>query len=81
MVETHEGGIGQVIDSARDPDILRAQRPAGHRIDYLSGALTSAPAGDLNSNKNYPTQTISVGGGLPMNDQLPDGRRVQQRSV
>ena len=30
---------------------------------FLSGLATSAPAGDLNTNKNYPTVTISVAGG------------------
>jgi len=30
---------------------------------FLSGLATSAPAGDLNTNKNFPTTTISVAGG------------------
>ena len=30
---------------------------------FLSGLATSAPAGDLNTNKNFPTVTISVAGG------------------
>jgi len=64
MVETHEGGIGQVIDNQRVIDLPLNGRQATDLI-YLSGGATSAPAGDLNSNKNYPTQTISVGGGLP----------------
>jgi len=64
MVETHEGGIGQVIDHQRVIDLPLNGRQATDLI-YLSGGATSAPAGDLNSNKNYPTQTISVGGGLP----------------
>ena len=64
QVETVSNGIGQVIDSTqivelplngRDPDQLIA----------LAGATTSAPGGDLNSNKNFPTITISVAGGLP----------------
>ncbi len=64
MVETHEAGIGQVIDNQRVIDLPLNGRQATDLI-YLSGGATSAPAGDLNSNKNYPTQTISVGGGLP----------------
>jgi hypothetical protein len=32
---------------------------------FLSGLATSAPAGDLNTNKNFPTVTISVAGGRP----------------
>ena len=31
---------------------------------FLSGLSTAAPAADLNTNKNYPTVTISVAGGL-----------------
>ncbi len=64
MVETHENGVGQVIDQQRVVDLPLNGREATDLI-FLSGAATSAPAGDLNSNKNYPTQTISVGGGLP----------------
>jgi hypothetical protein len=64
MVETHEGGIGQVIDNQRVIELPLNGRQATDLI-YLSGGATSAPAGDLNTNKNYPTQTISVGGGLP----------------
>ena len=64
MVETHESGIGQVIDNRRVIDLPLNGREATDLI-YLSGGATTAPAGDLNSNKNYPTQTISVGGGLP----------------
>ena len=30
---------------------------------FLAGLATSAPAGDLNTNKNFPTVTISVAGG------------------
>ena len=64
QVETVSNGIGQVIDSTqvvelplngRDPDQLIA----------LAGATTTAVGGDLNSNKNFPTITIAVAGGLP----------------
>lgn len=64
MVETHEGGIGQVIDHQSVVDLPLNGRQATDLI-FLSGGATTAPAGDLNTNKNYPTQTISVGGGLP----------------
>ena len=37
-------------------------QPATELI-FLSGLATSAPAGDLNTNKNFPTVTISVAGG------------------
>ena len=74
MVETRSNGVGQVVDhflllllllllrqvvelplNGRDPTQLIA----------LAGATTSAPAGDLNTNKNFPTITIAVAGGLP----------------
>jgi len=64
MVETQSSGIGQVIDRQRVVDLPLNGRQVTDLI-YLSGGATTAPAGDLNSNKNYPTQTISVGGGLP----------------
>jgi len=64
MVETHTNGVGQVIDQQRVVDLPLNGRQATDLI-YLSGGATTAPAGDLNTNKNYPTQTISVGGGLP----------------
>jgi hypothetical protein len=64
MVETQSSGIGQVIDQQRVVDLPLNGRQATDLI-YLSGGATTAPAGDLNSNKNYPTQTIAVGGGLP----------------
>src|SRR5579864_6188246 len=64
MVETHSNGVGQVIDQQRVVEMPLNGRQATDLI-FLSGGATTAPAGDLNSNKNYPTQTISVGGGLP----------------
>jgi hypothetical protein len=64
MVESQSSGIGQVIDQQRVVDLPLNGRQATDLI-YLSGAATTAPAGDLNTNKNYPTQTIAVGGGLP----------------
>ena len=48
----------QVVElplNGRDPTQLIA----------LAGATTAAPAGDLNTNKNFPSITIAVAGGLP----------------
>ena len=63
MVETHSTGIGQVIDQERVVDL-----PLNGRNDlmllFLGGAATTAPPGNLNSTKNYPTVVISVAGGL-----------------
>jgi hypothetical protein len=64
MVETHSNGVGQVIDQQRIVELPLNGRQATELI-FLSGAATPAPAGDLNTNKNYPTVTISVAGGLP----------------
>src|ERR1017187_10419819 len=63
MVETHSTGVGQVIDQERVVDL-----PLNGRNDlmlvFLGGAATTAPPGNLNSTKNYPTVVISVAGGL-----------------
>ena len=56
MVETHNNGVGQVIDQQRVVDLPLNGRQATELI-LLSGAATTAPAGDLNTNKNYPTVT------------------------
>ena len=64
MVETHSNGVGQVIDQQRIVELPLNGRQATELI-FLSGAATPAPAGDLNTNKNYPTVTIAVAGGLP----------------
>ena len=61
-VETRSTGVGQVIDNQRVTEIPLNGRQATELI-FLSGLATSAPAGDLNTNKNYPTVTISVAGG------------------
>ncbi len=64
MVETQSNGIGQVIDQQQVVDLpLNGRDPT--QLIALAGATTTAPAGDLNSNKNFPTITISVAGGLP----------------
>ena len=62
MVETHSTGIGQVVDNQRVVELPLNGRQATELI-FLAGLATSAPAADLNTNKNYPTVTISVAGG------------------
>src|SRR5436190_24097641 len=61
-VETRSIGVGQVIDNEQVTQMPLNGRQATELI-LLSGLATSAPAGDLNTNKNYPTVTISVAGG------------------
>lgn len=62
MVETHSTGIGQVVDNQRVVELPLNGRQATELI-FIAGLATAAPAGDLNTNKNYPTVTISVAGG------------------
>jgi Carboxypeptidase regulatory-like domain len=62
LVETKNTGIGQVIDNQRVLEMPLNGRQATELI-FLSGLATAAPAGDLNTNKNFPTVTISVAGG------------------
>jgi hypothetical protein len=62
MVETRSTGVGQVIDNQRVVELPLNGRQATELI-FLSGLATTAPAGDLNTNKNFPTVTISVAGG------------------
>jgi len=62
LVETRSTGVGQVIDNQRVMELPLNGRQATELI-YLSGLATAAPAGDLNTNKNFPTVTISVAGG------------------
>lgn len=64
QVETVSNGIGQVIDQTQVVELpLNGRDPT--QLIALAGATTTAPAGDLNSNKNFPTITIAVAGGLP----------------
>src|SRR3984893_10417964 len=63
-VETHSTGVGQVITHDEVVNLpLNAREPT--QLILLAGAATSqgTVANDLNSNKNYPTITISVAGG------------------
>ena len=62
MVETKSTGIGQVINNATVIEMPLNGRQATELI-FLSGLANVAPAADLNTNKNYPTVTISVAGG------------------
>jgi hypothetical protein len=64
MVETHNTGIGQVVDQQRVVDLPLNGRNATDLI-YLAGAAATAPNADLISAKNYPGEApISVAGGL-----------------
>jgi hypothetical protein len=63
-VETHSTGVGQIIDHQEVVDLpLNAREPT--QLILLAGNSTTqgAVANDLNSNKNFPTITISVAGG------------------
>src|SRR5438876_9636777 len=62
LVETTNTGVGQVIDNQRVMELPLNGRQATELI-FLSGLATSAPAGDLNTNKNFPTVTTSVAAG------------------
>ena len=80
MIETHSTGIGQVIDNQRVVELPLNGRQATELI-FLSGLATSAPAGDLNTNKNYPDRD-HLGGRRPgQRHDLHHGRRHAQRSV
>ncbi len=62
-VETHSTGVGQVIDHQAVVDLpLNAREPT--QLILLAGVATTqgAVANDLNTNKNFPTITISVAG-------------------
>jgi hypothetical protein len=64
MVETQSNGVGQVIDQKQVVELpLNGRDPT--QLIALAGLTTAAPPGDLNSNKNFPTITIAVAGGLP----------------
>ena len=63
-VETHSTGVGQIIDHQEVAELpLNAREPT--QLILLAGVATTqgVVANDLNSNKNFPTITISVAGG------------------
>ncbi len=62
MVETRSTAVGQVINNEQIVEMPLNGRQVTELI-FLSGLATDAPSGDLNTNKNYPTVTISVAGG------------------
>ncbi|HTS24408.1 MAG TPA: TonB-dependent receptor, partial [Bryobacteraceae bacterium] len=62
-VETHSTGVGQIIDHQAVVDLpLNAREPT--QLILLGGVATTqgVVANDLNTNKNFPTITISVAG-------------------
>jgi len=61
LVETRNTGIGQVIDNTRVLELPLNGRQAVELI-VLSGAAVAG--GAQATNRNYPTQSISVAGGL-----------------
>ena len=80
MVETHSTGIGQVVDNQRVVELPLNGRQATELI-FLAGLATSAPAGDLNTNKNFPDRD-DLGRRRPgQRHDLHHGRRHAQRSV
>ncbi len=64
MVETQSNGVGTVVDQQRVEELPLNGRQLTQLI-FISGSANTAPNGDLNSNKNYPTVSIAVNGGLP----------------
>jgi hypothetical protein len=62
-VETHSSGVGQVIEHQAVVDLPLNARDSTQLILLVGNATTQgAVANDLNSNKNFPTVTISVAG-------------------
>jgi hypothetical protein len=63
-VETHSQGVGQVIDHQEVIDLpLNARDPTQLILLVGNSTTQGTNAADLNSNKNFPTITISVSGG------------------
>jgi hypothetical protein len=62
MVETRSTAVSQLINNEQVVEMPLNGRQATELI-FLSGLATPAPNADLNTNKNYPTVTISVAGG------------------
>jgi hypothetical protein len=62
-VQTVTASLSEVIDQKRIVELPLNGRQATQLI-LLSGGATTAPAGDLNTTKNYPSSvTLSVAGG------------------
>ena len=63
MVETKENDVAQVIEERRLTELpLNGRQPT--QLILISGASTTAPAGNLTGSKNYPSSTtMSVAGG------------------
>src|SRR5437667_11790009 len=61
LVETRSTGVGQVIDNVRVLELPLNGRQATELI-LLSGAAIAG--GQQAASRNYPTQSISVGGGM-----------------
>lgn len=64
MLETQTRDVGQVTDSTSIAELPLLNRQAINLV-VLEGVANNTPGGDLNSNKNIPTVTFSVAGGLP----------------
>jgi hypothetical protein len=76
MTETHENSISQVIDQQRIVDLPLNGRQATQLILLSGGSAAAAPGGDVNTSKNYQSQsvTISVAGSQPnTTNYLMDG--------
>src|SRR5579863_2633755 len=77
LVETHDSGVGTVVDNQRVVEMpLNGRNP--QELVFLAGLATTAPVGSLaaglSSVRNYPTVVISVGGGTGNgNSYLLDG--------
>src|ERR1700682_6272000 len=67
LVETRSSGVGTVVDNQRVVEMPLNGRNVTELI-FLSGIATvygaNGTVGTLNSNRNYPTVMISVGGGV-----------------
>ena len=62
MVESRSTGVGQVVDSRLVTELPLNGRQATELV-LLSGLAVQAPTSGLQSNRNFPTITISVAGG------------------
>ena len=63
-VETHSNGVGQVITHQEVVELpLNAREPTQLLLLAGNATVQGTVANDLNSNKNFPTITLSVAGG------------------